>query len=239
MRPPICEVCDERFDPGAGGLLTFASTPQSEAWHARAAAEPGFVGHPPDQGWFCPAHLDAARALQPLPLADAVRRLIAAPPAAAPPATRSRFVERPCPPTPHDRLHRALLDHVAVFAAAFGCTDLPPPATSSERHWHEMDRCVPPDCPYVDEVSSVASANGLAVQAGRGESWWNPAELASISVRLAFWEPAGPRTRGAIAAGEAHIEGTVAIVTTLLVDLPADAAVQRALDAFLALLDNR
>ncbi|MGE4164319.1 MAG: hypothetical protein AB7G23_21590 [Vicinamibacterales bacterium] len=237
MRPPICEVCDERFDPGAGGLLTFASTPESAAWRARAAAEAGFVGHPPDQGWFCPTHLDAARSLQALPLADAVRQLLATPAVAA--TGPGGAVGLPCPPTPHDRLHRALLDHLAAFAAAFGCTDLPAPTTSTRRRWHEMDRCVAPDCPYVDEVTTTAATDRLAAEVTCSESWWNPTELASVSIAAAWWEPSGPRTQGTVAAGDSRIEAGTATVTTLLVDLPADTAVQRALAAFLASLDTR
>ena len=74
MRPPICEICHDDCDPHEG-LLGFAEDERSRAWHARAEAEPGFVGHPPDLGWFCPAHLEAAKALTHLPRSEAVARL--------------------------------------------------------------------------------------------------------------------------------------------------------------------
>ena len=45
--------------------------------------------------------------------------------------------------------------------------------------------------------------------------------------------------QGTVAAGDSRIEAGTATVTTLLVDLPADTAVQRALAAFLASLDTR
>ena len=58
MTPPICELCHERFGPDEGGLVTFAPAAAGEAWHERAAGEPGFVGHPSDRAWFCSAYVD-------------------------------------------------------------------------------------------------------------------------------------------------------------------------------------
>lgn len=60
MKPPICEVCDERFDPVDGELVSFVGDAASEAFEARAE-QPGFVGHPPNLGWFCGQHVEAAR----------------------------------------------------------------------------------------------------------------------------------------------------------------------------------
>ncbi|MCB9739824.1 MAG: hypothetical protein H6747_11190 [Deltaproteobacteria bacterium] len=75
MRPPCCEVCDERFDPREGGaLVDFARDPARADWYRRAE-DPLFVGHPPHQGWFCATHLDAARALSHQTLGVATREL--------------------------------------------------------------------------------------------------------------------------------------------------------------------
>ncbi|MEM1332823.1 MAG: hypothetical protein AAGG08_05135 [Actinomycetota bacterium] len=61
MRPPECEACGERFDPSdGGGLVTFALSDAGRDFEQRAA-EPGFVGHHPDQRWFCATHLLAAQ----------------------------------------------------------------------------------------------------------------------------------------------------------------------------------
>ena len=60
MRPPICEVCNERFDPADGELIRFVDDEASRAFDDRAA-EPGFVGHRPTDGWFCGAHRAEAR----------------------------------------------------------------------------------------------------------------------------------------------------------------------------------
>ncbi|MCB9832057.1 MAG: hypothetical protein H6807_06230 [Planctomycetes bacterium] len=70
MMPPECEVCDQPFDPGPGGDLVLFS-------NHRPLPE-GEVGHPPGCGWFCARHLEAARALTHLDLAEARRRLRAA-----------------------------------------------------------------------------------------------------------------------------------------------------------------
>ena len=41
MKPPICEVCNTDFEPRDGAYLTFGD----------------------QQGWCCPDHVEAARAL--------------------------------------------------------------------------------------------------------------------------------------------------------------------------------
>ena len=60
MRPPECAVCG-RTDP-ATRLVRFALDGEARAWRVRAREE-GFVGHPPDEEWFCGRHLSAAEAL--------------------------------------------------------------------------------------------------------------------------------------------------------------------------------
>ncbi|MHC4830856.1 MAG: hypothetical protein ACYTFT_10980 [Planctomycetota bacterium] len=75
MRPPICELCDDRFGEGEGGLVGFARRPSDRAWHERADAEPGFVGHPPEVAWFCGKHYETAKALADLPIDQAMSRL--------------------------------------------------------------------------------------------------------------------------------------------------------------------
>ena len=77
MRPPICFVCDVRFDPtaeGGGGLVSFARDPADAAWYRRVART-GAKGHPPHQAWFCADHLPAARALGDLTRGAALSRL--------------------------------------------------------------------------------------------------------------------------------------------------------------------
>lgn len=79
MRPPICDICDARFDLSgeqAGGLVTFKPSPDDQAQLARLR-QPGFVGHPPNQEWFCSTHLPMAKALAHLELKEA-RALIKA-----------------------------------------------------------------------------------------------------------------------------------------------------------------
>ncbi len=74
MRPPNCDLCHDDCNAHEG-LLYFAEDERSKEWHARSAAEPGFVGHPPDAGWFCDTHLAAARELTHLPRSEAIARL--------------------------------------------------------------------------------------------------------------------------------------------------------------------
>jgi hypothetical protein len=76
MRPPDCALCDKRFDPfgSEGELVSFAKDPADADWYARAK-QPGFVGHPPHEDWFCAEHAPAARALAHLPLREAMGKL--------------------------------------------------------------------------------------------------------------------------------------------------------------------
>lgn len=74
MRPPICAICDEDLGPD-GGLLSFRLDDTARDWHARANAEPGFVGHPPEQEWFCETHLEPASELTHLTRGQAISRM--------------------------------------------------------------------------------------------------------------------------------------------------------------------
>jgi len=71
MRPPECGICGERFLPSGGSLVTFHKTERTKAWLERAAVE-GFVGHPPNQEWFCQVHKERASQLSHLSLAEAI-----------------------------------------------------------------------------------------------------------------------------------------------------------------------
>jgi hypothetical protein len=75
MRPPRCAVCHVHFGPDEGGLVTFALDERARAFHARRHAEPGFIGHPPEQEWFCAVHVAAARSLTMLTRPEALERL--------------------------------------------------------------------------------------------------------------------------------------------------------------------
>jgi hypothetical protein len=175
MKPPICEQCGNRFPPEEGGLVRFAPTPESEAWRARAAAEPGFVGHPPDLAWFCGTHLAAAQALADDTLDAALRSI-------------------------GDR-DAALLERATRYARSLGVEPLPELTASTSRRWDEMDGCVAPDCPFVDEhVLDGAGAQGR-VQITRTEAWWNDGELANSSTTISVWASDG-RHLGTIHAAD-------------------------------------
>ena len=71
MKPPICAFCYTRFGPDEGGLVYFRKTPSDEEWYVKAST-PGFVGHPPNCGWFCGAHVGKARELSEGTLGEAL-----------------------------------------------------------------------------------------------------------------------------------------------------------------------
>lgn len=75
MMPPICFITHERLAPGESCLISFAATPESEDWHRRANATPGFTGHPPEQAWLHKQFEADARELKHLPLNLALQEI--------------------------------------------------------------------------------------------------------------------------------------------------------------------
>lgn len=165
MKPPICALCDERFAPTEGALVRFVSTAASEAWRARAVAEPGFVGHPPDLAWFCGVHRAAAEALAHLTLADALAKLRA-------------------PANP-------VLARAAAYAKSLGVDPLPELLASTSRRWDPIDGCSPPHCPYVDEHVLDGASDRGRVRVTRTEAWWNEQELANTHTVVTVWAADG------------------------------------------------
>ncbi|MHA1734295.1 MAG: hypothetical protein ACTSU5_20340 [Promethearchaeota archaeon] len=72
MKPPICAICHERFDPiNGGGLVYFKERPSDIEWRERMK-EKGMVGHPPYAAWFCNKSLERARELSHLTISEAM-----------------------------------------------------------------------------------------------------------------------------------------------------------------------
>ena len=61
MKPPICEICYDRFFNG-GGLIYFKEDENDSIFNKRFDEE-GFVGHPSNAFWFCEKHYPKAKAL--------------------------------------------------------------------------------------------------------------------------------------------------------------------------------
>jgi len=59
MKPPICEICDDRFLSG-GGLIYFTQDENDKKFNERLKIK-GFVGHPTNAFWFCEKHIYIAR----------------------------------------------------------------------------------------------------------------------------------------------------------------------------------
>ncbi len=60
MRPPICDICNQRFSPAkGGGLIQFALTEQDQAFNERFVAA-RMVGHKRGAKWCCADHYPAA-----------------------------------------------------------------------------------------------------------------------------------------------------------------------------------
>ena len=64
MEPPICAICDKRFDlsEDACGLFYFNKGQSDIDWDKRMK-ETGAKCHPPYARWFCQEHYKKAREL--------------------------------------------------------------------------------------------------------------------------------------------------------------------------------
>ncbi|MFK7920288.1 MAG: hypothetical protein AB8G14_19605 [Ilumatobacter sp.] len=75
MKPPICEVCNDRFDSTPDHLVSFSTTKRGAEFSDRQRNE-RIVGHQPDDGWFCDIHLEQAISLSSeMTLAQAVAEM--------------------------------------------------------------------------------------------------------------------------------------------------------------------
>lgn len=76
MKPPVCEVCGQRFAPADGELVSFVADAATDAFDERAKT-PGVVGHRPNTGWFCSDHAEAARGFsEALTLPEALAQMV-------------------------------------------------------------------------------------------------------------------------------------------------------------------
>ena len=183
----MCEICDADLDPADvdGGLVTFRPDDRSRDWRRRAAEEPGFVGHPPDTGWFCGAHIAAARdAARTLSFPEGMRRLRAggdASDATAPGLERAPDLE------PDDALTFAasLRSSLSPLYEALGIGSAPTLEQRTDRRWNPMDGAQPPWCPFTDTtVDAGIGADGTPVEMQVVLNHWNEDEVANASVSL-------------------------------------------------------
>ncbi|MFN3257809.1 MAG: hypothetical protein ACE37B_19185 [Ilumatobacter sp.] len=203
MRPPDCEICDARFDPAVGGdLVRFQPDERSEAWRERAETV-GFVGHPPDTGWFCADHLDVARRVAArcsMPEGLTLIRTgvedrgvedrgvdpdLGAGRLGAEPALEERWVEWAIGPHDAGVLYDAMCHLVPELYAALDLGEVPRTERGRDRHWTPMDGAQPPYCPFTDRFTTRGRdrADGLLVEMVLEH--WNDDDVNSASVTLA------------------------------------------------------
>ncbi len=204
----MCEICESDLDAADDDVapVTFQPDDRSRAWRRRAAEEPGFVGHPPDTGWFCARHVDAARtAARTLTLAEAVRRLsdadapptdvttdpepdaVDSHPAGGRLVSSDRFglewIEWTLPPTDAHVLAASLRSLLPNLFEALGLGPAPTLERRIDRQWTPMDGAQPPWCPFTDTtVDEGRAADGSSVVVEVVLDHWNEDEVAHASV---------------------------------------------------------
>jgi hypothetical protein len=197
VKPPECVVCGADAQP-PGSLVRFRSRPEDLAWRERVERE-GLVGHPPDTGWLCDAHLEAGRALaSDETLADAVALLR---------APRGDGAIRPVAVSDFGARLRALAPQIAE---ALGVPS-PVLVARETRHWHPMDGAVAPDCPFTDDIAWTLDESPLSYTSTR--AWWGEGALARASESLII------RTASVSASISGHIpaDGSTELVSELTV----------------------
>jgi hypothetical protein len=74
MMPPICSICNERFDPEKGGLIYFTEDEEDKIFNERLR-QPGYVGHPTNAFWFCEMHIKEANKYRNLHKDEAMKKI--------------------------------------------------------------------------------------------------------------------------------------------------------------------
>jgi hypothetical protein len=74
VKPPICCICERRFDINEGGLIYFKKRESDIEWDKRMR-ETGGKGHPPYAGWFCGLHYEKARSFSHLTIDKACAKI--------------------------------------------------------------------------------------------------------------------------------------------------------------------
>lgn len=180
VRPPECEVCGDPAGPDADALVRF----QPPLAVDETAAKSG-VGHPADTGWFCPRHLDAARALAgAVTFVEAVARL-RAPVPVAPEASAAGLDHVAIAVQPIDELRTRWIERLSGVAAALDLAGAPF-ETQVHREWSPMDGASPPWCPFVDRTARVATRDGRRLTLECEDAHWHEGERHRVEVRLHF-----------------------------------------------------
>ncbi len=260
MKPPICEICNLRFDPSEGALVSFVDDSRSRAFAERALAEPGFVGHRPNTGWFCGGHSEGARALSsgtrgealaalrssladPDPDPDANGNGLRVPPVfrrqrSTDAETGLVEVNRPVDVDVFE-LHERLRVFRPALLAALGLPDEVALETRTKRTWNPMDGAREPDCPYSDRVTDEGKVDGLEQVVELDSNWWSRHSLSNASARLDIMRRPSPNEWAtricSISGSTAHLRrGEEPVVQTLRVKHPDDPAVEQLIAGFAA-----
>lgn len=156
------------------------------------------MGHPPDTGWFCGAHIDAARgAARTLTFPEGMRRLLADPAqdlvgvelGSGRPVASDQFglewVEWTVQPTDAHAFAASLRSMLPTLFEALGLGPTPALERRTDRRWTPMDGAQPPLCPFTDTtVDAGVDADGTPVDLEVVVNHWNEDEVANAALSL-------------------------------------------------------
>ncbi len=184
MRPPSCDVCDERVDTDEGALVACLVDEATYEFQRRSET-PGFVGHPPNQGWFCGAHLDAAQALADArALADVVATLRGSAKVVDARIGTGRSLRWQLTGSRTAAIERLMsFGQLALAALGHAAVEL---TRSIERSYTPMDGVGPPDCPFTDNVVLDGGDDGVTIRITHTANYWTIEDLANESAHLSI-----------------------------------------------------
>ncbi|MEM9610547.1 MAG: hypothetical protein AAGA99_24250 [Actinomycetota bacterium] len=193
MRAPYCEICDVEVVPGDDAFVTFAPETPIEPSIGQLGLEHD------TRRWFCPEHIDRARARSHRPpwVALVELSLDADVEAGRSPHDGEAYVSVPIGEWPLSEARAAL---EACAPEILALLDMPPAPRplhwSGRRSWSPMDGVEPPWCPYGDEAWGEVVTERYRLRISTSANHWDDERVANSAADLTVrWRGSGTRER--------------------------------------------
>lgn len=184
MHVPECAVCGAEAQ--RDGWVSFEGDRSSQE------SAPSWPGRPAHGDWFCNGHVTRARELQQRTRTWAIARLRAE-------ETLEQDEVLLDEPMAATDLVARIHANVGFLFEQLGSSGHAEATLAQSRRYNPMDGCVPPDCPFVDEVRLRATCGDAQLTASLDLASWNEREPSGASLFLSV-----TRARATIAVLAAH-----------------------------------